>query len=220
QWQRNGIDLAGATAADCTLNPATLADDGLPFRCVVTNGFGSATSDPATLTVLANQAPVAVISNPPAGTAYTAGDVIVYAGTGSDPEDGTLPAGAFTWQIDFHHATHVHPFLAPTSGATSGSFVPAAVGHTESNVWYRIYLTVRDSGGLTTTVFRDVLPRTVQLTFATSPAGLSVRLDGQPQTTPLTVTGVVGVQRTLEAPSPQTVGGRTYEFVSWSDGGA
>ena len=43
-----------------------------------------------------------------------------------------------------------------------------------------IYLTVRDSGGLTTTVFRDVLPRKVQLTLATSPAGLSLRLDGQP----------------------------------------
>ncbi len=94
------------------------------------------------------------------------------------------------------------------------------VGHTESDVWYRIILTVRDSGGLTTTVVRDVLPRTVQLTLATSPAGLSLRLDDQPRTTPLTVTGVVGVQRTLEAPSPQTVGGRTYEFVSWSDGGA
>ena len=87
------------------------------------------------------------------------------------------------------------------------------MGHTESDVWYRIHLTVRDSGGLTTTVFRDVQPRTVQLTLATSPAGLSLRLDGQPRTTPLTVTGVVGVQRTLEAPSPQTVGGRTYEFV-------
>ena len=65
-----------------------------------------------------------------------------------------------------------------------------------------------------------MLPRTVQLTLATSPAGLSLRLDDQPQTTPLTVTGVVGIERMLEAPSPQTVGGRTYEFVSWSDGGA
>ena len=98
--------------------------------------------------------------------------------------------------------------------------MPPTVGHTESDVWYRIILTVRDSGGLTTTVTRDILPRTVQLTLATSPTGLTLRLDDQPRTTPLTVTGVVGVQRTLEAPSPQTVAGRTYEFVSWSDGGA
>ena len=102
------------------------------------------------------------------------------------------------------------------SGAGSSA---AAVFAREPDVWYRIHLTVRDSGGLTTTVFRDVQPRKVQLTFATSPAGLSLRLDGQPRATPFTVTGVVGVQRTLEAPSPQTIGGKTYVFVSWSDGG-
>ena len=79
---------------------------------------------------------------------------------------------------------------------------------------------MRDSGGLTTTVTRDVLPRTVQLTLATSPSGLSLSLDDQPQTAPLTVTGVVGVLRKLEAPLTQRVRGKTYEFVSWSDGGA
>ena len=220
QWQRNGVDIPGATSSSYTLTSVTAADNGARFRARVTNASGSALSNEATLTVTSNQPPAATISQPPAGTFYTAGQTVSYAGSGSDPEEGTLPASAFTWQIDFHHASHVHPFMAPTSGATSGSFVPSAVGHMESDVWYRIYLTVRDSSGLTTTVFRDVQPRTVQLTFATSPAGLSLRLDGQPRTAPLTVTGVVGVQRTLEAPSPQTVGGRTYEFVSWSDGGA
>ena len=217
QWQRNGVDIPGATASSYTLTSVTTADNGARFRARVTNASGSAVSNEATLTVTSNQPPAATIAQPPAGTLYSAGQSVAYAGSGSDPEDGTLPASAFTWQIDFHHAAHVHPFMAPTSGATSGSFVPSNVGHTEADVWYRIYLTVRDSGGLTTTVFRDVQPRSVQLTFATSPAGLSLRLDGQPRTTPLTVTGVVGVQRTLEAPSPQTVGGRTYEFVSWSD---
>ena len=32
--------------------------------------------------------------------------------------------------------------------------------------------------------------------------------------------GVVGIQRTLGAVSPQTSGGTTYAFQSWSDGGA
>lgn len=220
QWQRNGIDLAGATAADCTLNPATLADDGLPFRCVVTNGFGSVTSDPATLTVIANQPPVAVISNPPAGTAYTAGDVIVYAGTGSDPEDGTLPAGAFTWQVDFHHNTHSHPFVAPTSGAAGGSFTIPTAGETASNVWYRITLTVQDSGGLTATTTRDVVPVVSTVTLETNPAGLQVTLDGTPQAGPVVFDGVAGLLRSLGVASPQTLGGTTYTFVSWSDGGA
>ena len=29
---------------------------------------------------------------------------------------------AFTWQIDFHHDTHTHPFIVPTSGSTGGTF--------------------------------------------------------------------------------------------------
>ena len=76
-------------------------------------------------------------------------------------------------------------------------------GETSANVWYRVFLTVRDSGGLTQTVYRDVLPRKVRLTLATSPAGLQVLLDGQPATTPVSFDAVVGIVRTLDAPTPQ-----------------
>ena len=38
--------------------------------------------------------------------------------------------------------------------------------------------------------------------------------------TPLTFESVVGIVRGLEAPATQMSGGTTYEFVSWSDGGA
>src|SRR6185436_16213054 len=178
------------------------------------------TSAEAVLTVTTNQAPTATIVQPAAGTLYSGGTVISYSGTGSDPEQGSLPASAFTWQVDFHHDTHTHPFIAPTSGATSGSFTIPTTGETAANVWYRIYLTVRDSGGLTHTTFRDVLPRKVQLTLATNPAGLSLRLDGQPVTTPVTFDAVVGIVRTIGAPTPQTSGASSYDFVSWSDGGA
>jgi hypothetical protein len=106
------------------------------------------------------------------------------------------------------------------SSATSGSFTIPRVGHTEANVWYRIRLTVRDSGGLTQTVERDVRPRTVQITLASNPSGRGLTLDGQPVTAPTTVTGVVGIIRTIGAPSPQSAGGTTYTFQSWSDGGS
>ena len=146
--------------------------------------------------------------------------MISYAGTASDPEDGALPASAFTWRVDFHHDAHSHPFMPSTSGVTSGSFTIPTTGHTETNVWYRVVLTVSDAGGLTQTTFRDVLPRKTNLTIATNPAGLQLRLDGQPTATPLTFESVVGIQRGLEAPATQLSGGTTYEFVSWSDGGA
>ena len=177
------------------------------------------TSNEAVLTVTANQAPTGTISQPAAGTLYSGGSVITYSGTATDPEDGTLPASAFTWRVDFHHDTHTHPFIAPTTGATSGSFTIPTTGQTESNVWYRIYLTVQDSDGLTHTTQRDIMPRTVRLTLATNPAGLQLKLDGQPVTTPLSFDSVVGIVRNIEA-TPQTSGGTTYGFVSWSDGGA
>src|SRR5207244_5272983 len=129
-----------------------------------------------------------------------------YSGHAADAEDGALPASAFTWRVDFHHEDHVHPFIPDTPGAKSGSFVVPNTGETSPHVWYRIYLTVRDSGGLTQTVFRDVLPVTVAMTFQTRPAGLQVTLDGQPRTTPFTETGVVGILRTLGVVSPQALG--------------
>jgi glucose/arabinose dehydrogenase len=220
QWQRNNINIAGATAPDYTIASVAVADNGAQFRALVSNDFDSVLSNAAVLTVSANRAPSATISQPAAGTVYSGGNVIQYAGTATDPEDGTLPASAFTWRVDFHHDTHTHPFIAPTTGATGGSFTVPTTGHTEANVWYRIYLTVRDSGGLTHTTMRDIRPRIVRVTLATNPAGLQLRLDGQPVTTPYGFDGVVGIVRTLQAPTPQLSGGTTYEYVSWSDGGA
>jgi hypothetical protein len=109
--------------------------------------------------------------------------------------------------------------MAATPGITSGSFTIPTTGETSPNVWYRIVLTVTDSSGATHTTFRDVLPRTVSITLTTSPAGLQLLLDAQPTATPLTFESVVGIVRTLGAPSPQLLGGTSYEFRSWSDGG-
>ena len=220
QWQRNGVNIAGATAQDYTIASAALSDNGVRFRAVVSNASGSATSAEAVLTVSANRTPTATITAPAAGTLYSGGSVVSYAGSASDPEDGALPASAFTWRVDFHHDTHMHPFMPATSGAVNGSFTIPTTGETSANVWYRIYLTVRDSAGATHTVQRDILPRKVSLTLATNPAGLQLRLDGQPIATPVTFDAVVGIVRSLEAPGPQASGSTTYEFASWSDGGA
>lgn len=53
QWQRNMVNIGGANSATFTLNAAGLTDSGAKFRCVVTNAFGMATSNEATLTVTA-----------------------------------------------------------------------------------------------------------------------------------------------------------------------
>jgi glucose/arabinose dehydrogenase len=219
QWQRDGADIGGASSASYTLYDARTTDHGARFRCVVTNASGSATSDEATLTVTTNQGPTAVITAPAAGSTYQGGQVIRFSGTGSDPEDGDLPASRFTWQVDFHHDTHTHPMLAPTAGFKTGSVTVPTAGETSDNVWIRIYLTVTDAGGLTHRAHVDVQPVKANVTLATNPPGLQVKLDGTPFASPHAFTGVAGITRSLEAVSPQSLAGKTYEFVSWSDGG-
>jgi hypothetical protein len=172
------------------------------------------------LTVIANTLPVPTILTPAAGTLYTAGTSIGYSGSATDAEDGSLAASRFTWEVVFHHDTHTHPVLAPTSGATSGSFIVPATGETSANVWYRIHLTVTDSKGASSTTFRDVRPRTVQVTLSSTPTGARLTLDGQPVVATFTFTGVVGMLRSIGAISPQTIGATTYVFKAWSDRGS
>ena len=220
QWQRNGAPIAGATGSSYTLASAQAGDDGARFRCVVTNAYGSATSNEATLTVVTNTPPTATITSPAEGTLYSAGQAITYAGTGTDGQDGTEPASRFTWQFDLWHddgTLHSHPVLPPTSGSMGGSFTIPTAGETSVNVWYRVTLTVTDSGGLSHTVTRDILPRVVTLTLASSPAGFRLTVDEHPCTAPCIFQSVVGMTRTIGAPSPQAVGGVTYSFASWSD---
>ena len=223
QWQRNGVSIAGATSSSYTLPSPALTDSGLKFKVTVSNSAGSVTSSEATLTVITNQAPVATISAPASGATYAGGDVISFAATATDAEDGTLPASAFTWKVDLYHfdsPAHAHPVMEPTSGSTSGQFTIPTQMETSANVLFRIFLTVKDSKGATTTVSRDVTPITSAITLATNPAGLVLKLDGNAVTAPYSFTGVSRIRRSLEAVSPQTVGGITYTFSSWSNNGA
>src|SRR5205823_2838468 len=50
QWQRNQANIPGANASSYQIMSTTLSDNGAKFRCIVSNVFGNATSDEATLT--------------------------------------------------------------------------------------------------------------------------------------------------------------------------
>ena len=218
QWQRNGANIAGATSSTYSFTTAP-GDNGATFRAVVSNAAGSVTSNSATLTVLTNSAPAGTITAPTNGAPYRGGQTFTFSGTGTDVEDGNLPASAFTWRVDFHHDDHSHPHLAPTSGITSGTFTIANRGETSANVFYRVVLTVRDSSGLTHTSSVDVRPLTSVVRIESNVTNAQLTLDGMPITAPFSFTGVEGIIRTLGVVTPQTTGGTTYDFVSWSDGG-
>jgi hypothetical protein len=64
-----------------------------------------------------------------------------------------------------------------------------------------------------------VFPDKVNLNFDTTPAGLTLYLDGIAHTGPFVYDTLVGFNHTIEARN-QTVGSTAYNFASWSDGGA
>src|SRR6185436_5641355 len=51
QWRRNGNNIGSATASTTSLTAAESSDDGARFSVIVSNRYGSVTSDDATLTV-------------------------------------------------------------------------------------------------------------------------------------------------------------------------
>jgi glucose/arabinose dehydrogenase len=188
-------------------------------KLTVSNGTTSVTSESVEI-VVGYQYPSASITEPSEGVKYNAGTVINFAGEATDAQDGTLPASAYSWDIVFHHQTHIHPHLGPVDGVKNGTFEIPSTGETSHEVWYEVKLTVTNSLGLKTTVTRNIYPNTVDITLDTQPQGLQLTLDGVPQVTPKTVKGVVGAKRSLGVSTPQLLGSTSYDFQSWSDNGA
>jgi glucose/arabinose dehydrogenase/PKD repeat protein len=208
-------DGATSTAA----NPVhTYAQAGVyTARLTVSDGVSSTLSTPLTISV--GGAPTASIITPQNNSTFRAGDVVSFSGDGTDPDDGALPASAFTWNVDFLHEGHVHPGVVLTN-AKSGTFTIPTTGHDfNGNTRYRITLTVRDSDGLTDTKSVLIFPEKVNLSFSTVPAGMTLYFDGVAKTTPFVYDTVIGFNHTIEARN-QTFGGASYTFDSWSDAGA
>ncbi|HEU4391225.1 MAG TPA: pectinesterase family protein, partial [Blastocatellia bacterium] len=93
QWKKNGADISGATAATLSLVNVQSADAG-SYTVIVTNGAGSVTSNPATLTV---NPPITApaITTQPVGLTATVGDNVSFTvvATGN-------PAPTYLWRKD------------------------------------------------------------------------------------------------------------------------
>ena len=209
-------DGATSTAANPTHSYA--APGQYVARLTVSDGTSSTLSSDLNITV--GNPPVPTILSPADGLMFQAGDVISYSGSGTDAEDGVLPASAFSWTIIFHHDNHVHPGAGPISGTKTGTFAIPTSGHDFSGTTsYEIILTVTDSNGLSKSTSVSVFPNKVNLPFDASPSGLSLDIDGIRKVTPFVKDTVANFQHTLSAPS-QSSGPNNYVFSSWSDGGA
>ncbi len=177
--------------------------------------------DVRTRRVLAGSTPpTATIATPAAAFTWASGQNIAFSGSAVDPEDGPLPASALSWRMVLHHcitidACHEHP-LTGFDGVASGTF--GGPDH-EYPAHLEVRLTATDSTGVATTTSRRIDPRVSALTIETSPPGLTASVTNQTGVGPFAALGIVGSQLTLSTPATQSLGGTTYTFSGWSDGG-
>ncbi|MBI1826092.1 MAG: PQQ-dependent sugar dehydrogenase [Planctomycetes bacterium] len=207
----------GATSSAANPSHSYSSEGQYTARLTTSDSVNQTQSTP--LTIRAGTPPTATILQPTDGSFFVAGDVISWSGDGTDGHGASLPASAFTWDIDFLHAGHVHPGLHAV-GVKSGTFPIPTSGHDFSgNTRYRFQLTVTLPNGLTGVESVIVWPTKVNLTFDTVPSGRTIHLDGIAQPTPLVYDTLVNFQHSIEAPdqsTPTTI----YTFDHWSDGGA
>lgn len=176
------------------------------------------TESPSQIVDGENTPPTVTFVSPTPATTFSGGMDVAVEIRGTDPQDGPLPPSGLSWWAVLFHDTHTHPFLNPAQGASGMATIPD-VGHLETDIFYRFYARGVDSGGLVDTTFVDISPNLITMSFETEPSGLRVVVDGQPRTTPIDVESVVGMQRALDAPSPQSSGASSWTFESWSQGG-
>src|SRR5262245_39628100 len=139
QWQRNMVNINGATASSFTLASPVFGDSGAKFRCVVTNAFGSATSNEATLTVNAPPS----ITQQPTNQTVTQGQTATFTVTASG--SATL---TYQWQRN----------QANINGATSSTYTTAATTSADDGAKFRCVVTNGFGNATSNEVTLTVLP--------------------------------------------------------------
>ena len=221
-WDLNGDGVYGDSTA---VAPSYTYTTGGTYnvRLKVTDGTGQSSISQPVVVTPDNTPPTASIDLPLTTTRWAVGDVIGFAGSATDAEDGTVAASGFTWTLILHHCWQYDPTNCHThtiqswTGIRSGSFT--APDH-EYPAWLELQLTVTDSGGLSDTKSIRLDPLTADVNFASSPSGLQLVVGSSASTTPFTRTLIMNSTTGISATTPQTLGGTTYSFTGWSDGGA
>jgi invasion protein IalB len=158
QWQKNGANIAGATAASYTTLATTTSDSGSTFDVAVTNTVGTVTSTAATLTV--SPAPVApTITTPPANQTVTAGQTATFTVVAA----GTAPL-SYQWQKNG----------ANIAGAAAASYTTPAMTTADSGSTFAVVVTNTAGTVTSSAATLTVNPAPVAPTITTPPANQMV----------------------------------------------
>jgi glucose/arabinose dehydrogenase/PKD repeat protein len=177
---------------------------------------GISTSTASVRIFVGNSAPSATVFAPVGGSSYRDGQTVSLSATGSDPDDGALPASAFSWDVLLVHKDHRHTLGTFTGNQTAFQTV---TDH-DADSFYEITLTVTDSEGLSTTLPKNmIVPQTVLLRIRSNLEKLRLSYAGRTVKTPEKLNSAIGFRASLAAPARVVRDGATYRFKRWSQGG-
>jgi glucose/arabinose dehydrogenase len=168
--------------------------------------------------------PVPTINAPTAGTEWSVGDTIHLSGSAKNSQDESLEPLYLSWStrvlhcpfVDEPNNCHSHP-LQDFPGVLSADLV--APEHDYPS-FLEITLTASDKRGLSASKTIKLAARKFVVHFASSPSGIPLSAGLVSQAAPFEVPSVEGSQLVINAPPTYELGGRTYTWQSWSDGGA
>lgn len=209
-------DFGDGSAHSSAINPSHTYTRPGTFQAKLTVSDGRGKSASKTIAITAGgTAPVATIAAPTAGYEYRDGDPVQLSGSATDPDDGSLPTSALSWQVILHHGAHVH-FHSSFPGVSQATFTTGRDHDADS--YYEIRLTATDSQGLTNTKTVEIQPETTTATIASTPTGAPVSYGGRNATAPFSATTAIGYSTTATAAAAFASGGRPFVFDRWSDG--
>ncbi len=119
QWSKNGTPISGANSSSYTTPPTSSSDNGAQFVVVVSNTAGSATSNPATLTVTTPLPTVSSLTLNPSTVVGGLG-----SSTGTVTLSGPAPSGGAVISLSSSNPSvaSVPASVTVPAGATSATF--------------------------------------------------------------------------------------------------
>jgi PKD repeat protein len=210
------LDADGATDDSTAPKPTWTYNAAGNYRVTLraTDGKGGTATD--TVTIGVGQ-PTVTITAPTSSLTWAVGQTVDFEGSATDNQGVAITGGGLRWQLVLKHGLcpDCHDHVVQSYTGASGSF--AAPDHDYPSE-LELRLTATDARGLSRTTSVTLKPKTTTLSFATTPAGLSLVFNGGAATrTPFTRTVIVGSSNSFSAPSPQTYKGKVT-FQRWSDG--
>ena len=180
-------------------------------------------NDTTSVTIQAGNPPTPTIDTPSDTLTWAVGDTISYSGHATDGAGNPVPAAGLTWQLNIRHCArtdvtscHTH-FGSSVAGSSSGTFT--APNHDWPS-HLELVLTAT-ANGLSASKTIQLQPKTATLTLNSTPAGApDMAMGADVGTAPFTETFIQNSTTDVTAPAATTIGGASYAFSSWSDGGA